>query len=67
MLHPRILCRPSIRSPTTGRPKVIGQVNDRFIKEAKAQGQLTWHAHADEDERSSSCVDGCISSSRTTR
>jgi mannose-6-phosphate isomerase-like protein (cupin superfamily) len=31
-------------------PKVIGRVNDQYVKVAKLKGQLTWHAHADEDE-----------------
>ena len=31
-------------------PKVIGQVNDQYIKVAKLKGELMWHAHADEDE-----------------
>jgi mannose-6-phosphate isomerase-like protein (cupin superfamily) len=31
-------------------PKVVGQVNDQYIKVAKLKGQLTWHSHAEEDE-----------------
>ena len=31
-------------------PKVIGRVNDQFVKVAKVQGSLAWHAHDDEDE-----------------
>ena len=31
-------------------PKVIGRVNDQYVKIAKAKGTLAWHAHADEDE-----------------
>ena len=31
-------------------PKVIGRVNDQYVKAAKLKGQLVWHAHADEDE-----------------
>lgn len=31
-------------------PKVLGQVNDQYIKIAKAQGQLAWHKHDGEDE-----------------
>ena len=31
-------------------PKVVGQVNDQYIKVAKALGQLAWHKHDDEDE-----------------
>jgi len=31
-------------------PKVVGRVNDEYIKVAKLKGELAWHAHADEDE-----------------
>lgn len=31
-------------------PRVVGRVNDQFVKVAKFQGELVWHAHADEDE-----------------
>jgi len=31
-------------------PKVIGRVNDQYVKVAKALGQLAWHKHDDEDE-----------------
>ena len=31
-------------------PRVVGQVNDQYIKVAKLKGVLTWHKHDDEDE-----------------
>lgn len=31
-------------------PRIIGQVNDQFVKVAKLKGTLTWHKHDDEDE-----------------
>ena len=31
-------------------PKVVGRVNDQFVKVAKVKGELTWHAHDAEDE-----------------
>jgi mannose-6-phosphate isomerase-like protein (cupin superfamily) len=31
-------------------PRVIGEVDDAYIKVAKVHGSLTWHAHDDEDE-----------------
>lgn len=31
-------------------PKVIGRVNDQFVKIAKLKGEFVWHAHDDEDE-----------------
>jgi mannose-6-phosphate isomerase-like protein (cupin superfamily) len=31
-------------------PRVVGQINDQYIKVAKLLGELVWHAHANEDE-----------------
>lgn len=31
-------------------PKVVGSVEDSFIKVAKVKGELAWHAHEHEDE-----------------
>jgi len=31
-------------------PKVIGRVNDQYVKVAKVKGQLVWHKHDYEDE-----------------
>jgi mannose-6-phosphate isomerase-like protein (cupin superfamily) len=31
-------------------PKVVGQVNDQYIKVAKLKGELAWHKHDHEDE-----------------
>ena len=31
-------------------PRVIAEVDDAYIKVAKVQGRLGWHAHAGEDE-----------------
>lgn len=31
-------------------PKVIGRVNDQYVKVAKLQGEFVWHAHEQEDE-----------------
>jgi mannose-6-phosphate isomerase-like protein (cupin superfamily) len=31
-------------------PKIVGRVNDQYIKVAKLKGQLAWHKHDDEDE-----------------
>jgi mannose-6-phosphate isomerase-like protein (cupin superfamily) len=31
-------------------PRVIGEVDDAYIKVAKVHGTFGWHAHADEDE-----------------
>jgi mannose-6-phosphate isomerase-like protein (cupin superfamily) len=31
-------------------PRVIGRVNDQYVKVAKVKGQLAWHKHDHEDE-----------------
>lgn len=31
-------------------PRVVGRVNDQYVKVAKLLGELVWHSHADEDE-----------------
>ena len=31
-------------------PRVLGQVNDQFVKVAKVKGELAWHKHDAEDE-----------------
>jgi quercetin dioxygenase-like cupin family protein len=31
-------------------PKVIGRVNDQYLKVAKVQGEFAWHKHDAEDE-----------------
>ncbi len=36
--------------PQLWSPRVVGRVNDQFIKVARVQGEFPWHAHAAEDE-----------------
>ena len=36
--------------PDHWSPRVVGRVNDQYVKVAKVKGELAWHAHADEDE-----------------
>ena len=31
-------------------PRVIGEIDDAYIKVAKVQGTLAWHSHDNEDE-----------------
>ena len=31
-------------------PKVVGRVNDQYVKLAKDKGEFTWHTHDGEDE-----------------
>ena len=36
--------------PELWSPRVVGQVNDQYLKVARVQGDFPWHAHAAEDE-----------------
>ena len=36
--------------PELWSPRVVGQVNDQFVKVVRVQGESPWHAHAREDE-----------------
>ncbi len=31
-------------------PKLVGELNENYIKLAKGKGKLDWHSHANEDE-----------------
>jgi len=31
-------------------PRVVGRVNDHYVKVAKLRGEFVWHTHDDEDE-----------------
>ena len=31
-------------------PRIIGKVNNQYIKVAKLKGSFTWHSHEEEDE-----------------
>ncbi len=31
-------------------PKIVGELNDSYVKLAKFQGEFVWHSHATEDE-----------------
>jgi mannose-6-phosphate isomerase-like protein (cupin superfamily) len=31
-------------------PRVLGRVNDQYVKVAKLKGELVWHKHDEEDE-----------------
>jgi hypothetical protein len=31
-------------------PRIVGEVDDVYIKVAKVHGSITWHAHEEEDE-----------------
>jgi len=34
----------------TWRPKILGELNDSYIKAAKLKGEFIWHRHEHEDE-----------------
>jgi len=36
--------------PELWSPRVVGQVNDQYVKVARVHGEFPWHAHAFEDE-----------------
>lgn len=36
--------------PELWSPRVLGRINDQYIKVARVQGEFPWHAHAAEDE-----------------
>lgn len=31
-------------------PRILGQINDQYLKVARVKGELTWHKHDNEDE-----------------
>ena len=31
-------------------PKIVGEINDSYVKVFKAKGEFVWHSHKDEDE-----------------
>ena len=34
---------------TLWNPKIVGELNDQFIKLVKFEGEFTWHKHQNED------------------
>ncbi|MFL6275534.1 MAG: cupin domain-containing protein [Blastocatellia bacterium] len=34
----------------TWSPKIVGEINDAYVKLVKLKGEFVWHYHADEDE-----------------
>jgi mannose-6-phosphate isomerase-like protein (cupin superfamily) len=34
----------------TWHPKILGELNESYIKAAKLKGEFTWHRHENEDE-----------------
>jgi mannose-6-phosphate isomerase-like protein (cupin superfamily) len=50
MTQPISLERAAAQLADLWSPKVLGQVNDQFIKVARIHGEFPWHTHALEDE-----------------
>ncbi len=36
--------------PELWSPRVVGRVNDQYLKVARVEGEFPWHTHAEEDE-----------------
>ena len=36
--------------PEFWSPRVVGELDDTYVKVARVHGTFTWHSHADEDE-----------------
>jgi len=49
---PQIVCPAAVAASLTElwSPRIVGAVDELYIKVAKVQGSFTWHAHSDEDE-----------------
>ena len=50
MIHPVDLRATADRLTEHWSPRVVGRVNDQYVKVAKVLGELAWHKHDDEDE-----------------
>jgi mannose-6-phosphate isomerase-like protein (cupin superfamily) len=47
---PISLERSAAALPDLWSPRILGQVNDQFLKVARVHGDFPWHVHDDEDE-----------------
>ncbi len=50
MEHPVALADACASLTELFSPRVVGRVNDQYLKVARVQGEFPWHAHAAEDE-----------------
>jgi quercetin dioxygenase-like cupin family protein len=48
--HPISLERACSALSELWSPRILGQVNDQYIKVARVHGEFPWHAHPHEDE-----------------
>lgn len=49
-MHPTAIAEALAQVTEHWTPRVIGQVNDQYVKVAKLLGELVWHTHDAEDE-----------------
>lgn len=49
---PRVIHVPTVAAslPELWSPRVVGEVDEVFVKVARVQGELVWHSHENEDE-----------------
>lgn len=47
---PVSLAKTAAALPDLWSPRILGRVNDQFLKVVRVQGDFPWHTHADEDE-----------------
>ena len=50
MPKPRNLAQEAAALSERWFPRVLARVNDHYLKVARVEGQLTWHAHEGQDE-----------------
>ena len=52
MIDPKVVSPSHIAAALTElwSPRVVGEVDDVYVKVAKVHGTLAWHSHANEDE-----------------
>ncbi len=52
MTEPRVVNLANLlgRFQDIWKPKIVGQVNDSYVKLVKLKGEFVWHHHVEEDE-----------------
>ena len=47
VVDPRLIARSLVDHWS---PRIVGEIDDSFVKVAKVKGEFPWHSHEDEDE-----------------
>ena len=47
VVDPRLIARSLVDHWS---PRIVGEIDDSFLKVAKVKGEFPWHSHEDEDE-----------------